>query len=1062
MSWKVSSTGVSREVFAKQQIISVHKALTKVELPVKQKHVRILIVGTHKEKSAALFWNTISHIELEKNPVVSWKFCHVLHKLIRDGHRKVLDDSYRYTKRIDQLGKFWKHLKTSGYGSANTSYCTMLVSRLEFHKNNPIFPGSLELTESQVNTLINGDIDQVFEVSTELLDQMDNLINLQTTVFETMDVVRWSSVIPQGQCLLAPLILVIVDLSKLYDYLVKMIFRLHEVVPPDTLAGHRERFDSIFIKMKKFYEEASALQYFKYLVSVPTLPAESPDFLQASYMETYQSPQAYLHGDNISESETPPDYNSVIDENLVDVSDETAVGASSADYFQHVPEIIQEKDEVIENLRHEKEQMMMEARSRMEEYQNKLQQMQHENDQLKQKIDELKEENQRNCDIIQNIQNEKSAAAEEQMLELKKQAATDKANFDKMKMAYADVRQVHLEALKKLSNVEKSLSEKEKLCTDSEDALRELKEKIHQYENEKSVMQEEAEKSKNLAEDLGNQLTHFQIEIENLKKNLEEEKNLSKSSEEEKVEKIHRLEEELLESKKNEAKAEEAMNCLKEENDTLKKKIEESQTEINALNETVSQMEKSQLAEKSEYRKSLDKHVAEIDNLVCELDAAKNALSVESHSKEYLLKKLEEERNEANKKEKAAMETQRSTVAELRWRLFAASCEAVCEMLKQAKVEIQSTTSMTFPPQVAFSMLHVVIENCDNVASLIKEEPNGDLLHTVVIFGHILSDTVVFVAAGAYTQSIQYFEPIHKQGALVADTTVKTFTILSEKNFEAARMEYFPKLKKELEKLEDMCLKLPASTDLSMEEIDSQLEQEMKRMDSAIKNAVAKIEKMQELTREKDTGVRLEVNAKILDSCNALMAAIIVLVGKSRAMQEEIVSLGRGTASPREFYKRNHLWTEGLLSAAKAVGVAATVLVQCADEVVTKEGKLERLIVAAQEISASTAQLFVSSRVKADRESEQLAELASASHRVNSCTANVVATVKAGQESLNDTQALDFTHLTLHEAKKEEMESQVRLLGLEAELNRERSRLAELRRRHFHEASVVRSEDNGS
>lgn len=42
-----------------------------------------------------------------------------------------------------------------------------------------------------------------------------------------MGVVHWNSLTPQGQCLLAPLILVIVDASKFYDYLVKLIFKLH-------------------------------------------------------------------------------------------------------------------------------------------------------------------------------------------------------------------------------------------------------------------------------------------------------------------------------------------------------------------------------------------------------------------------------------------------------------------------------------------------------------------------------------------------------------------------------------------------------------------------------------------------------------------------------------------------------------------------------------------------------------------------------------------------------------------------------------------------------------------
>ena len=35
----------------------------------------------------------------------------------------------------------------------------------------------------------------------------------------------------------------------------------------------------------------------------------------------------------------------------------------------------------------------------------------------------------------------------------------------------------------------------------------------------------------------------------------------------------------------------------------------------------------------------------------------------------------------------------------------------------------------------------------------------------------------------------------------------------------------------------------------------------------------------------------------------------------------------QGTASAKEFYKRHHKWTEGLLSAAKSVGWGASILV---------------------------------------------------------------------------------------------------------------------------------------
>lgn len=65
-----------------------------------------------------------------------------------------------------------------------------------------------------------------------------------------------------------------------------------------------------------------------------------------------------------------------------------------------------------------------------------------------------------------------------------------------------------------------------------------------------------------------------------------------------------------------------------------------------------------------------------------------------------------------------------------------------------------------------------------------------------------------------------------------------------------------------------------------------------------------------------------------------------------------------------------------------------------ADKVVTSNGKLEQLAVAAQEIAASTAQLVVASRVKADRNSGNLQHLTKASKGVTSATGTVVATVK--------------------------------------------------------------------
>lgn len=84
----------------------------------------------------------------------------------------------------------------------------------------------------------------------------------------------------------------------------------------------------------------------------------------------------------------------------------------------------------------------------------------------------------------------------------------------------------------------------------------------------------------------------------------------------------------------------------------------------------------------------------------------------------------------------------------------------------------------------------------------------------------------------------------------------------------------------------------------------------------------------------------------------------MTLVKAARHLQEEIGGFSK------EFYTKNHRWTEGLISAAKVVGIAANLLVDAADRCVAGDAKMEELIVASQEISAATAQLLVASKVR--------------------------------------------------------------------------------------------------
>lgn len=93
-----------------------------------------------------------------------------------------------------------------------------------------------------------------------------------------------------GQCRLAPLIPLIQDSNQLYDFLVRIMFKLHGNLPNDVLQGHRDRFRAIFTQLKSFYNQARNLQYFVNLITVPKLPELAPNFGSQTDFGEYQAP----------------------------------------------------------------------------------------------------------------------------------------------------------------------------------------------------------------------------------------------------------------------------------------------------------------------------------------------------------------------------------------------------------------------------------------------------------------------------------------------------------------------------------------------------------------------------------------------------------------------------------------------------------------------------------------------------------------------------------------------------------------------------------------------------
>jgi huntingtin-interacting protein 1-related protein len=230
------------------------------------------------------------------------------------------------------------------------------------------------------------------------------------------------------------------------------------------------------------------------------------------------------------------------------------------------------------------------------------------------------------------------------------------------------------------------------------------------------------------------------------------------------------------------------------------------------------------------------------------------------------------------------------------------------------------------------------------------------------------------------------------------------------------------------------------------------VEQEMLGAAKAIEAATQRLQQLIERPRDsaRFSAVDLQVHDSILAAALAITGAIARLIKAATDSQQEIVSQGKGSSTSQQFYKRNNRWTEGLISAAKAVAFATNLLIESADGVLSGTHSLEQLIVASNEVAASTAQLVAASRVKANLMSKTQERLELAAKAVTDACKALVRQVKAISAKQTTEEEVDYKNMAVLEFKKREMEQQVEILKLEKELGAARHRLGAMRRAGYH------------
>ncbi|XP_045245604.2 huntingtin-interacting protein 1 isoform X5 [Macaca fascicularis] len=974
--------------------VSINKAINTQEVAVKEKHARTCILGTHHEKGAQTFWSVVNRLPLSSNAVLCWKFCHVFHKLLRDGHPNVLKDSLRYRNELSDMSRMWGHL-SEGYGQLCSIYLKLLRTKMEYHTKNPRFPGNLQMSDRQLDEAGESDVNNFFQLTVEMFDYLECELNLFQTVFNSLDMSRSVSVTAAGQCRLAPLIQVILDCSHLYDYTVKLLFKLHSCLPADTLQGHRDRFMEQFTKLKELFYRSSNLQYFKRLIQIPQLPENPPNFLRASALSEHISPVVVIPAETSSpDSEPVLEKDDLMDmdvsqQSLFDNKFDDIFGSSfSSDPFNFNSQNGVNKDEKdhlierlyreisglkaqLENMKTESQRVVLQLKGRVSELEAELAEQQHLRQQaaddcefLRAELDELRR------------QREDTEKAQRSLSEIERKAQANEQRYSKLKEKYSELVQNHADLLRKNAEVTKQVSVARQAQVDLEREKKQLEDSLERISDQG---QRKTQEQLEVLESLKQELATSQRELQVLQGSLE----TSAQSEANWAAQIAELEKERDSLVSGAAHRDEELSALRRE-------LQDTQLKLASTEESMCQLAKDQ-------RKML---------LVGSRKAAEQVI-------QDALNQLEEPP--------------------------LISCAGSADHLLSTVTSISSCIEQ--------------LEKSWSQYLACPEDISG-LLHSITLLAHLTSDAISHGASTSLRAPPEPADSLTEACKQYGRETLAYLAALEEEgtleNADSTAMRNcLSKIKAIGEEL------LPRGLDIKQEELGDLVDKEMAATSAAIETATARIEEMLSKSRAGDTGVKLEVNERILGCCTSLMQAIQVLIVASKDLQREIVESGRGTASPKEFYAKNSRWTEGLISASKAVGWGATVMVDAADLVVQGRGKFEELMVCSHEIAASTAQLVAASKVKADKDSPNLAQLQQASRGVNQATAGVVASTISGKSQIEETDNMDFSSMTLTQIKRQEMDSQVRVLELENELQKERQKLGELRKKHYELAGVA-------
>ncbi|KAK9459953.1 ANTH domain-containing protein [Lipomyces oligophaga] len=1030
---------------------SIKKATSIEETAPKRKHVRSCVLYTWDHRSSEAFWASLKIQPILADEIQTFKALITVHRVLQEGHPITLREAQAQIGWLESCARSIQGEGLKGYGPLIREYVDFLLSKLRFHKNHPEFNGTFEY-EEYISLKTIDDPNEGYETISDLMNLQDQINSFQRLIFSHF---RPGS---SNECRISSLVGLVYESYGIYRFVTSMLRAMHASTnSDDALEPLRIRYEAQHHRLHKFYYECSNLRYLTSLISIPKLPIDPPDLFKDDNDDDDRAP-ALPRRPALEDGTPEPDLNDL---------QAQAMAAQQQQYEDEQRRLAAQREAEMQRQRqlaldqqhqYEEQQRLAAEQQRQAQEQLLRDQMQrqaqgnvanlerellalrgqYDQDQLMlERYDGRVKALENELAQLNNTTGQQLASKDDQIKSLQEQLATWKSKYDALAKLYSQLRKEHMDLLAKYKAAQAR-------AASAQEAI-DRKEKL-----EKEI------KSKNLdLADMIRERDKAKLELDRVRGGQSDE--------------VARLQRELDDAKRQldqgeRSKGTELSSLLARHNkemEELEQQLAAKQRALDDLSDRVQGFDGETERLLREKEEELEVYKAGMDQALVKLnDLTMNQRDVDAAMDGEINGILSQHVGKLSSIIDAVLQSAAQRVS-----------DAVYELDSPMNAGNQNSS-----PNYLLSMIEKGSAAATDFATafnnFIADGPNGDhseIIKTSAVFSGAISDIlvnakgltrlanneaqadmIVNVARDAATASEKFFTNLFSDKLAPLSIDQRTDRVITNNMDVQTLLQRLSKMAESFAPPKGR--RGPGNGLFENGDIGELVDREMSNAADAIAKAAARLNQL--MTKPKNpelSAFDMKIHDAILAAAVAVTNAVAALIKAATESQREIVAQGQGTSTRTAFYKKHNRWTEGLISAAKAVATSTNVLIETADGVVSGNNSLEQLIVASNDVAASTAQLVAASRVKASFMSKTQDRLESASKAVTGACRTLVNQVQSilqsrGYNENEFGEKVDYSKLSSHEFKRREMEQQVEILKLENELSSARKALGEMRK----------------